>query len=206
MEKNERIRVTIALFEVLVRRLLSASFRFPGGASARRVVDDCLKALQTNGGGELSDERLTDFCICQAHAISRFDGDYLSRRWFPSHSFGAKARARFAALTPQRRYHEDRWLESAGLSRALLPSLVHDRREHPLWQFLNPAYEENTKNRVVNTPVCYYVCGVSTLLWNPFSAACRRCLRTERCRKRTAARYPELYRLRCEESERRTWP
>lgn len=162
--------------------------------------------LRSNSGGELSDERIADFCICQVHAISRFDGGYLAYRWIPAHSFGPKARKRFAATTPVRRYHEDRWLQEAGLNRASLPLLLKDRREHPLWQFLDPAYEEATKQRVVNTPVGYYVCGISTLLWNPFSAACRKCSRAEFCRKRTAARYPELYRLRREEAERRSRP
>ena len=206
MERNARIRGTVALFELLIRRLLDASFRFPGGEASRRVVGDCLDKLDRQCGGELSEERLADFCLCQAHVISRFEKDYLQRRWSASHSFGPKARERFSSSTPQRRYHEDRWLAAAGLSRAQLPALVRDRREHPLWQFVDPAYEEGTKNHVVDTPVCYYVCGFSTLLWNPFSAACRRCTRTERCRKRTAARYPELYRLRCEETERKNRP
>lgn len=204
MEKNDKTRRAAALFETLVRRLLDPSFRFPGGAVGLRAVSDCLDLLRTNGGGALSDERLADFCICQAHAISRFDADYLSHRWKPSHSFGPKARERFAATTPVRRYHEDRWLGKAGLSRSALPYLLKDRREHPLWQFLDPVYEEATKRRVVNTPVGYYVCGISTLLWSPFSAACVECVRTEPCRRRTAARYPELYRLRCEEAERRS--
>lgn len=206
MEKNDRIRVTVALFETLVRRLLDASFRFPGGMAARRAVDACIESLKTQGGGMLSDERLADFCICQVHTISRFDAEYLARRWVPSHSFGRKARERFATATPVRRYWEDKWLESAGLSRSALPYLLKDRREHPLWQFLDPVYEENTKCRVVNTPVGYYVCGISTLLWNPFSAACRRCPHIEQCHRRTAARYPELYRLRIEERERRMLP
>lgn len=203
MERNAKIRVTVALFETLIRRLLDDTFRFPGGEASRRVVGNCLDALERGSGGRLSEERVADFCLCQAHAISRFDADYLKRRWSASHSFGPKARERFVASTPQRRYHEERWLSSAGLSRAQLPALVRDRREHPLWQFVDPAYEEGTKKRVVNTPVGYYVCGFSTLLWNPFSAACCCCSRMDRCRKRTAARYPELYRLRCEEAERR---
>ena len=206
MERNDKTRVTVSLFETLVRRLIDASFRFPGGESGRRTVAACLELLRTHSGGELSDERIADFCICQVHAISRFDGNYLSCRWMPSHSFGPKARERFAATTPVRRYHEDRWLQQAGLNRTALPLLLKDRREHPLWQFLDPAYEEATKQRAVNTPVGYYVCGISTLLWNPFSDACRTCSRAELCRKRTAARYPELYRLRREEAERRSRP
>lgn len=203
MERNERIRVTVALFEALVRRRLDACWRFPGGGAARRVVGDCLDVLERDSGGTLSDERLSDFCICQVHAISRFDEAYLAHRWSASHSFGVKARARFSASTRQRRYHEDRWLAEAGLSRSGLPSLVRDRREHPLWTFVDPQYEEGTKSRVVNTPVGYYICGVSTLLWNPFSVSCRECLSVPSCRRRTCRRYPELYRLRCEETERR---
>ena len=131
MERNDKTRVTVSLFETLVRRLIDASFRFPGGESGRRTVAACLELLRTHGGGELSDERIADFCICQVHAISRFDESYLSCRWMPSHSFGPKARERFAATTPVRRYHEDRWLQQAGLSRAALPLLLKDRREHP---------------------------------------------------------------------------
>lgn len=203
MERNDRTRVTVALFEMLVRRLLDATFRFPGGASGLRAVDTCIGALRDEGGGELSDERLADFCICQVHAIGRFGTEYLSRRWVPSHSFGVKARHRFAASTPRHRYWEDRQLREAGLSRTMLPALLRDRREHPLRPFIDPAYEEATKRRVVDTPVGYYVCGVSTLLWNPFSPSCGRCPRSGQCRTRTADRYPELYRLRMEETQRR---
>ena len=103
MERNDKTRVTVSLFETLVRRLIDASFRFPGGESGRRAVAGCLDMLRSNSGGELSDERIADFCICQVHAISRFDGGYLAYRWIPAHSFGPKARKRFAATTPVRR-------------------------------------------------------------------------------------------------------
>lgn len=206
MEGNDKTRMTVVLFETLVRRLLDTSFRFPGGESGRRAVAGCLEILRANGSGALSDERIADFCICQVHVISRFGADYLAHRWMPAHSFGAKARERFAAATPVRRHYEDRWLGEAGVSRTALPFLLKDRQEHPLWQFLDPAYEEVTKQRVVNTSVGYYICGISTLLWNPFSATCGKCCRMEACRKRTAARYPELYRLRVEETGRRTHP
>ena len=203
MERDVKIRAAVALFEGLVRRTVDAAFRFPAGGAARRAVAECLRALRSAGGGECSDERLADFCICQVYALSRFDAEYLPRRWRPSHSFGPKARERFAASTPQRRYWEDRWLQRAGLARTALPALVRERREHPLWPYLDPAYEEHTKRRVLNTPVGYYVCGISTLLWNPFSACCAACTKVPLCRRRTAARYPELYRLRCEEAQRR---
>lgn len=64
MERNDKTRVTVSLFETLVRRLIDASFRFPGGESGRRTVAGCLELLRTHSGGELSDERIADFCIC----------------------------------------------------------------------------------------------------------------------------------------------
>lgn len=195
--------MTIGLFELLVRRLVDGSFRFPQGTASRQVVGGCLDVLERARGEVLSDERLADFCICQVYVISRFEEGYLRRRWSPSHSFGRKASTRFASSTPQRRYYEDRWLESEGLLRTRLAAFIRDRREHPLWGFVDPFYEEGTKKRVLNSPVGYYVCGVSTLMWNPFSGSCVECRCRERCQQRTRSRYPELYRLRCEELERR---
>lgn len=123
MERNDKTRATVSLFEMLVRRLIDASFRFP----QRRVG-------AAGGGGlpgyaahpqrrELSDRRIADFCICQVHAISRFDGS-LSCRWMPSHSFGPKAEGvsppphRYAVTTRTAGFQE------AGLSRAALPLLL----------------------------------------------------------------------------------
>ncbi len=54
MERNDKTRVTVSLFEMLVRRLIDASFRFPGGESGRRTVAACLELLRTHGGGALS--------------------------------------------------------------------------------------------------------------------------------------------------------
>ena len=203
MEKNAKIERTAELFARLVRRTMDGGFRFPGGAAARRAVEGCLVALERRCAGGISGERIADFCICQAYAISRYGGEYLARRWKVSHSFGGKALERFAAATARTRYWEDRWLQKAGLARESLALSLRDRREHPLWPYVDPACEETTKRRVAGTPVDYYVCGVSTLMWNPFSESCRSCRHAERCRTRTARRYPELYRLRCEEAERR---
>ena len=43
MERNDKTRVTVLLFETLVRRLIDVSFRFPGGESGRRTVAACLE-------------------------------------------------------------------------------------------------------------------------------------------------------------------
>ncbi len=52
---------------------------------------------------------------------------------------------------------------------------------------------------MLSTEVGYYICGASTLLWTPFSPACRACIRAALCRKRTEMIYGELYRIRMEE-------
>lgn len=183
------------LFTYLLRRTLWPDFRFPGGAVAEQAAEACAAALQHTYGA-LSAERMAAFCICQGYAISGYGEEY-RHRWRPVHSFGVKARERFAAARPAHRYYEDRWLRGHGLSREGLAAVV-ERREHPLQRFLFPAWEEPTKRRLLSTEAGYLVCGSSTLLWAPQSPACAGCLHGERCRERTRRLYPELYRLRCE--------
>lgn len=194
MEKERQGKAIANVFTILMRTAVAPAFTFPKGGLAMRAVSSCLDAL----GGEVSNERIVDFCICQVYAISRFEAVYLNR-WRVSHSFGLKALERFAASRQASRYYEDRWLKRHGLSRDTLLSFIRDRREHPLFRYVFPRYEEATKKRVLNTTVGYYICGVSTLLWTPFSPVCRQCVHVESCRERTRINYPELYRIRTEE-------
>ncbi len=194
MERDEWKNSSRRLFTRLVRTTLRADFVFPAGGRADRVLDACFDAL-----APVSAERLADFCICQVHAISGFGAAYL-RRWNVTHSFGKKAVGRYLQADRRRRYHEDRWLKSFSLSRRGLAALAEDRSHHPFERFLYPEYEETTKRRLLSTEAGYAVCGMSTLLWTPFSPSCRRCVNARECRCRTAARYPELYRIR-----RETW-
>lgn len=202
MEADARIKLTIRLFELLVRRLVTPCFSFGSGYAASRAVGECLEALAAERGAEPSEESVAAFCLCQAHAIAGFGTEYLASKWRPTHSFGRKALQRFRTRTPQRRCREELWLKRGGLTLEMLTVLLRDRREHPLWRFLNPQYEEATKLRVLGTEAGYYICGASTLLWNPFSDACTRCPKGDPCRERTRKTYSELYRIRCEEQLR----
>lgn len=186
-------------FTLLMRRTLWPGFRFPGGGAAERAVEGCVKALQCTYG-VLSDERIADFCICQAYVISGYGEEY-RRRWQPAHSFGTKALERFERTTPARRYYEDRWLHGYGLSREGLAAEA-GCGEHPLARFVFPVWEESTKRRLLSTEAGYLICGSSTLLWTPQSPACVKCRSNVRCRERTQHLYPELYRLRCEVSRK----
>lgn len=199
MEKSVRIRLTIRLFELLVRRMVSPTFTFKGGYATARTVEQCLDSLCKERGTEPSPECVADFCICQVYAINGFSADYLATKWYPAHSFGRKAMQRFLSRTPARRRREELWIRREGLTVEMLYAMLRDRSHHPLWRYLNPGYEEATKLRLLGADAGYYICGASTLLWNPFSEACTRCPKAAGCRERTRKTYPELYRIRCEE-------
>ena len=51
-------------------------------------------------------------------------------------SFGKKAIGRYLRSGKERRYREDRWLKSFGLSRHDLARAVEDRRSHPFGRFI----------------------------------------------------------------------
>lgn len=180
----------------MARRTLWRDFRFPRSGNAQRQLEGCHALLQARCG-EVGHERLTDFCISQVYAMSRFGTSYRSR-WKVAHSFGERAVGRYLSAGRGMRYREDRWLEGFGLSRAGLLDEMEDRSTHPYARFVYPEYEERTKRRLLSTEAGYTVCALSTLLWTPLSPSCRQCVYAEKCRQRTASRYPELYRLRLE--------
>lgn len=196
MERKEWIDGCRRLFARLVRAAVWADFTFPAGGRSGRQLGTCFDLL-CREVVSVSGERLADFCICQAYTLSGYGTSY-RRRWNVSHSFGEKAVRRYLCSGKGRRYHEDRWLESHGLSRPALAGMVIDRSRHPLDRFIYPEYEERTKRRLLSTEAGYVVCALSTLLWTPFSPSCGKCRRSGECRRRTEAIYPELFRLRCE--------
>lgn len=197
MGTREKNKWAERVFTFLMREAVDPQFRFPGGGLAQRTLADCLEKLD-DGTGKLSREKVTDFCICQAYAITFYDKDYLSR-WKVSHSFGAKALERFRASSRARRYYEDVWLKKHGLSREGLSDIIRDRSHHPLAKFIYPEYEDTTKARKAGTEAGLYVCCVSTLMWTPFSPVCRECELGRTCQHMTRQRYPELCRIREEE-------
>lgn len=196
MERKEWIDGCRRLFTRLVRTTVWADFVFPTGGKSDRQLGMCFDGL-CREVVSVSAERLSDFCICQTYAISGYDTAY-RRKWNVSHSFGKKAIGRYFRSGKERRYREDRWLKSFGLSRHDLARAVEDRRSHPFGRFIYPEYEETTKRRLLSTEAGYLVCALSTLMWTPFSPSCSKCAKAEPCRRRTQARYPELYRIRCE--------
>lgn len=197
MENGNKDIITV--FSFLIQNSIMPTFTFPKGGIAIRVISSCLEMLGGVYSEEISDERVVDYCTCQVYTISRFDNSYLRIRWKVTHSFGKKAVERFLANKRSNRYYEDKWLRAIGTSRNELLGLIKDRKQHPLFRYVNPEYEETTKSRALSTTVGYYICASSTLLWNPFSPSCQACTKKEACMERTRLNYPELYRLRIEE-------
>lgn len=181
-----------------MKTMIAPSFSFPKGGIAGRTVSSCLDSLEAFSKGELSPERIIDFCICQVYAISGFNTDYL-RKWNASHSFGGKAQQRFERNNSKKKYYEDIWLSKKGLSRADLLEFVRERRCHPLAKFIFPEYEEGTKSRLHNTEAGFLICQISTLMYTPFSPSCQTCVCAEICKRITESKYQELYRIRNEE-------
>lgn len=196
MERKEWTDGCRRLFTRLVRATLWADFSFPAGGRTDRQLGMCFDEL-CRRFVSVSQERLADFCICQVYALSGYGMAY-RRRWNVAHSFGEKAVGRYLRSGKGHRYREDRWLENHGLSRQALITVVADRSRHPFSPFIYPEYEEVTKRRLLSTEAGYLVCALSTLMWTPFSPSCSRCVKAEPCRDRTQARYPELFRIRCE--------
>lgn len=197
MEKNERNNLTVRIFSTLMKATVFPAFSFPGGGVAKRSVSSCLDSLEVLCKGEVSRERLVDFCICQIYAIHGFGIEYL-KKWNVNHSFGNKALLRFSMNNSRKRYYEDMWLAKKNLSRQGLLETFRDKKEHPLVKFIFPEYEEGTKGRLHNTEAGFYICQLSTLLYTPFSSLCRNCKYAEECISILQEKYPELFRIRIE--------
>lgn len=197
METREKNSWAERVFTFLMREAIEPGFRFPGGGLAQKALADCVGKLD-EGNGELSREKVVDFCVCQVYAITFYDAQYM-RRWKVSHSFGHKAFERYRTTHRARKYYEDIWLNDLGLSRIGLVDLIRDRSVHPLAKFIYPEYEDATKKRHAGTEAGLYICSVSTLMWTPFSPVCHHCSKAHSCQQMTRSQYPELFRIREQE-------
>lgn len=198
MEKQEKINLTIRIFTYLMRETIRKSYVFPNGGITKRTMISYVEALESIHNDGLCEGRIVDYCICQVYEARKYS-ELLLKRWNASYSFGKKAIQRYCQNTNGKRYYEDVWLKGYNISRDSLIALLV-KKEHPLQKFINPEYEERTKQRMLNSEVGFYICQISTLLWTPLSESCKNCKNNERCIKILKSKYPELYRLRMEES------
>lgn len=197
---NERqIKKVETVYTEIIKRLVDPSWRFPQGGLAIKCLQTFLDSFIQKCGGVLNNERLVDFCVCQAHTFKDFD---LKGKWKPAHSFGPNALKRYDTAAHGKRYYEDEWLKSQQLTRKYLYNLIADKKEHPQAKFIYMPSEEVTKSRFINTDTGYFLCQTSTLGWSPLSESCQKCKKAESCKKETSKRLPELYRIRIEYGQR----
>lgn len=192
MEKEERlVKQTIKICTEIVKRLVKNDFKFPQGGIANRTVTNFLQALEKEYGA-ITKERLVDFLVTAIYYCRERE------QWTIQQLFGPSSLKRFKESKHRRVYFEDQWLSSAQLTRSYLYNLIADRSSHPQAKYIYVAYEESTKNRLLNQEVGYLLCQTSTLGWSPASETCKQCSFTSDCMKETARKYPELYRIRLE--------
>ena len=195
MEREERLTKKIKIvYTEIIRKLIDPSFKFPGGGMVDKKLSSFIKKFTNMCGGEFNTSRLVDYCVFQAHK-NRNSTIQVS---LAPNTFGNTALQKYQQMSSkQKTFAENKWLESAQLTRAYLNSLISNQKsEHPLAKFIYMESEESTKMRCMNTEVGLVICATSTLMWSPFSKTCQRCKNADTCQKQTALKYPELYRIR----------
>lgn len=197
MENEERFAKKIKIvYTEIIKRLIDPSFIFPGGGKVNKQLSLFITKFSHTYGGECSTSRLVDYCVFQIH--KNRDAPY--QRKLAANVFGATAFLKYQSMSSkQKTYMEDQWLAEARLTRAFLNSLVNNKQAHPQAKYIYMPSEEVTKKRCLNTDVGFMICSTATLMWSPFSPACQACQHTDKCRKETELKYPELYRIRLEE-------
>ena len=194
MASENLIKQTITVFTEIERRLVNPTFRISQGGATILTISKFLDRFAKEFGC-VTKERLVDFCVCTAYA-------YRERsQWTVKQAFGPTSLQRLKDKKKGTFYYEDQWLASAQLSRGYLINLIADRSTHPQAKYIYVHSEEGTKSRLLNQEVGYILCQTSTLGWSPVSATCKLCNFTEQCKKETANKYPELYRIRVEYGE-----
>lgn len=201
MEREERLKKTIkAIYAEIVHEAIDKTFSFPNGGLVDRRLSQFVEQFAQLCGGELNGTRLVDYCIFQIHKNRQ--SPYQHK--LAPNAFGTTALQKYRQMSSkQKRYAEDRWLEDNSLTRSQLYALVADKKAHPQAKYVYMAAEESTKRRFHNTNMGLAICAASTLMWSPFSAACQECGNAGRCKEETERRYPELYRIRLEEYDKR---
>lgn len=185
------IKQTLKMFHEIVINLIHPDYRFPQGGEPTRIVRTALQRVNKKYGA-LSAQRIVDYVVCSAYAFKNRGSE-----WKLNQVFGPKSLERFDSDNG-RIYFEDKWLESAGISRSSLLNKIVDRSEHPKAKFIFVPSEEGTKRRLLNKEVGFVICQTSTLGWSPLSAVCSECKFVDKCKIETQQKYPEIFRLRIE--------
>lgn len=196
MENEEHLKKKIrTIYTEIMRRLIDHEFAFPVGGKTNIQLSKFIQQFTVFCGGQFNDERLVDYCVFQIH--KNRNGKF--QKSLATNAFGQTAFNKYKTMAGKsKKYVEDKWMAEKQLDRTYLVRLIADK-EHPLAKYVYMPSEESTKRRFVNTETGLVLCGVSTLMWSPFSQTCGMCNNQSECKRITKEKYPELYRLRTEE-------
>lgn len=194
MENEKLIKHITTVFTAIVKKMVNPSYKFPKGGATIRTLTTFI-ALMEREFGSVTNERLVDACITGIYPLRE------RKQWKLNQIFGTQTIKRIKGLTKGHLYYQNKWLESANISRNDLINLIQDRSKHPLAKFIYVHSEETTKKRHLNQNAGYLICQLSTLGWAPLSDSCQQCVFTDDCKKETQRKYPEIYRLRIENGD-----
>ncbi len=179
------------MFHEIVVKLINPDYVLSKGGEPIRLVRTALQNLEKKFGA-LSSQRIVDYVVCSLYPFKD-----RGSQWKINQVFGPNSIQQYNS-DKIKTYYQDRWLQSAELSRTKLLSIIVKRSEHPKAKFVFIPNEEGTKMRLLNRDVGFAICQASTLGWSPMSEACNLCNFVKRCQKETQNKYPEIYRLRIE--------
>jgi hypothetical protein len=192
MELDETKKHIRKIFTLLITRLVDASFTFPGGSTADRVLESVHHNIVKNYG-EVTPERLVDYLITTAY---RYRNQNIVNA---KAALGNASFVKYKAKTTGQDYYQNQWLASAKLTKEdLIRTINKHGGKHPLADYIYLSSEEPTKRRFLNTIAGYLLCTRSTLGWSPFSPTCRICTQAQQCEQTTQKKNRELYRIRKE--------
>lgn len=191
MEKEKLTKQLTTVFTEIIKKLVNPTFKFSQGGATTRTIHTFLDRLEKEFG-TITSGRLVDACVTAAYTFRE------TPKWTLKQAFGPSTIKRLRENKRGVIFYQNQWLETVSLSRQVLIELIQDRRKHPQAKFIYIQAEEATKKRQLNKKAGYLLCQLSTLGWSPLSEACGHCNFTDDCKKETANKYPEIFRLRIE--------
>lgn len=190
MAQERQIKQLKTIYTAIAKKLVDPSFKFSEGGATKKTLSNFIDRMSKEFGS-VSEQRLVDICVYIAYI-------YRDSNLPVKSIFGQSSFQRFLTSKRGQRYYENEWLLTKELNRDTLLSLIVDKRQHPLAEYIYMPSEEDRKTRLHNQRAGYVACQTSTLGWSPLSDACKECCFISECKEETNRKYPELYRIRIE--------
>ena len=204
MDVDQKYIKIARMFQRVVKRLVSNdwSLQTTSPFVIKCGIERLDKLFPGNGA---SDGRIVDFVVYQIYRFRDMIG-IKGTRWNVLWCFSDKAVEKYKAQFLDKdgkagmMYYIDQWLDDGELNRGSLEKMIADTSKHRLSKLIYLPSEDSIKKRFVNTEFGYMLCLQATTGWTPKSPICSVCKCVEKCVMSTMKKYPELVRLRKENS------